>query len=224
MQFFNPVFNCCIEIIIKPADKGSIIVIMSPDYYWNICQSHISDTSYYRMLNDTDPSNIVQKRVMQFADKYKSMLTLKEYNYLTKRKYKISNLYMLPKLHKSKRINEIAQKQQCEYINIEENIIVEARPIVAGPVYHTSRISEIFLIITGPSLAMISLIAKDSFDFKNRLNKHCPNETTLNTCDIKSYALTFDMLFFIHQLNTGLKNCKTIYHECDVSKNSIIFT
>ena len=57
------------EIIIKPSDKGSIIVIMLADYYWNICQSHISDTSYYRMLNDTDLSNIVQQRVTQFADK-----------------------------------------------------------------------------------------------------------------------------------------------------------
>ena len=74
------------------------------------------------------------------ADKYKSMLTLKEYNHLTKRKDKISNLYMLPKLHKSKRINEIVQKQQCEYIKIEENIIVEERPIIASPVYHTSGI------------------------------------------------------------------------------------
>ena len=55
------------------------------------------------------------------------MLTLKD-NYLTKRKHKISNLYVVPKLYKSKRINEIKQKQQCEYINIEEHIIVEARP------------------------------------------------------------------------------------------------
>ena len=55
------------------------------------------------------------------------MLTLK-YNYLTKRKHKISNLYMLPKLHKSKQIKEIIQKQQFEYINIMENIIVEAPP------------------------------------------------------------------------------------------------
>lgn len=58
------------------------------------------------------------------------MLTLKKYNYLSKRKHKISNLYMLPKLHKSKKINEIIQKEQCEYINVEENIIVEALPIV----------------------------------------------------------------------------------------------
>ena len=69
------------------------------------------------------------------------MLTLKEYNYLTKSKHKVSNLYMLPKSHKRKRINEIIQKQQCAYINIEENVIVEARPTVAGPVYHTSGIS-----------------------------------------------------------------------------------
>ena len=36
------------------------------------------------MLNDTDPSNIFQQRVTQFADKYESMLALKECNYLTK--------------------------------------------------------------------------------------------------------------------------------------------
>ena len=174
------------DIIIKPADNGSIIVIMSPDYYRNICQSHISGTSYYRMLDGTDPSNIVQQRVTQFTEKYKSMLTLKEYNYLTKRKQKISNLYMLPKLHKSKQINEIIQKQQCEYKNTEENIIVEACPIVTGPVYHSSGISsEILHIIMEPSFAMISHIAKDSFDFKNRLDKHCPTGTTLSTCDIK---------------------------------------
>ena len=62
------------------------------------------------------------------------MLTLKEYNYLIKRKHKISKLYMLPKLRKSKRINEIIQKQQCEYINIDENSIVEAHLIASGPV------------------------------------------------------------------------------------------
>ena len=37
-----------------------------------------------------------------------------------------------------------------------------------------------------PLLAMISHIAKVSFDLKNRLDKHYPNGTTRSTCDIKS--------------------------------------
>ena len=175
------------EIIIKPADfNGSIIVVMSPYYYWNIHQSHISDTTHYRILNDTDLSNNVQQRVTQFADKHKSMLKLKEYNHLTKRKQKISNLYMLLNLNKSKWINEIIQKEKSDRKNVEENIIYKARPIIAGPVYHTSGISNILHIIMVPSLAMISHIAQDFFHFKNILNKNCPNGTTLSTCYIKS--------------------------------------
>ena len=42
------------------------------------------------------------------------------------------------------------QKEQNEYINIEENIIAEARTIAAGSVYHTSGISEILHIIMEP--------------------------------------------------------------------------
>ena len=77
---------------------------------------------------------------------------------------------MLSKLHKSKQINEIIQKEQCEYINIKENI--EGCTIVGGPVYHTSDISEILHIIMESSLAIVSHIAKDSFNFKIRLDKH----------------------------------------------------
>ena len=114
------------------------------------------------------------------------MLPLKEYNYLTKMKHRISNLYVLSKLYKSKQINETTLKQRCEYINIEENVIVEARPIVDGPVYRTSGILEILHTIMEPYLEMISHIVMDSFDFKKRLDKHCPNGTTLSTCVIRS--------------------------------------
>ena len=39
---------------------------------------------------------------------------------------------MLPKLHKRKRNNEIIETTMCIH-NMEGNINVEARPIVAGP-------------------------------------------------------------------------------------------
>ena len=104
---------------------------------------------------------------------------------------------MLPNLHKRKQINGIMQKHQCEYIKIEENITAEAHPIVVFPVYHTSSRWEKLHILMESSLAMISHITKDFFDFKNRLDKRCPNGTTLNTCDIKSlYTNLWDDLFY----------------------------
>ena len=33
------------KIIIKPADKGSIVVVMMPKYYWAMCQSHLKFVS-----------------------------------------------------------------------------------------------------------------------------------------------------------------------------------
>ena len=35
------------------------------------------------------------------------------------------------------------------------------------------------------------------------------------------YILTFDMIFFMQQLNPGLENCKMIYHFCDVLINKL---
>ena len=138
-------------------------------------------------------------------------------------KHKISNLCMLSKLYKSKKINEIIPKQQCEYINNENSVIVKARPIVDGTVYRTSGISEILHAFMEPCLEVISHIVIDSFDFKNRLDKHCPNGTTLSTCDIKSLYTLFNLhiVCFIQQLNTGLKKCKIIYRYCDVLINNL---
>ena len=56
---------------------------------------------------------------------------------------------MLPKLHKSKEINEIIQRKHTEYIQIDDDILIEGRPIVAGPVFHTSGISKIFTLYYG---------------------------------------------------------------------------
>ena len=42
------------------------------------------------------------KTIIAYAKKYKNLLTENEYKTLTQKTYKISNFYMLPKLHKPK--------------------------------------------------------------------------------------------------------------------------
>ena len=48
------------KITINPADKGSIIVVMTPKDYWNMCYRHLSDTTFYNNLDNNDPPTIVQ--------------------------------------------------------------------------------------------------------------------------------------------------------------------
>ena len=80
---------------------------------------------------------------------------------------------MNPKLHKSKELNEMMENQNSEYINITENLQIEGRPIVAGPVYYTSGISQMLHLILEPSLSFIPHILKDSwFSRTLRYNMH----------------------------------------------------
>ena len=92
---------------------------------------------------------------------------------------------MLPKLHKSKELNDIMTKNS-EYINVDKILTIEARPIVAKPSYHTSAVSQILHVITEPTLPSIKHILKDFFDFIDRIDTQCAINTILSTCDIKS--------------------------------------
>ena len=92
---------------------------------------------------------------------------------------------MLPKLHKSKEINEIIEIKRAEYSQIDEDILIEGRPIAAGSAFHPSGISEILHRIMESALSLILHIFKDSFDFSQRLERQCQNNTLLSTCDIK---------------------------------------
>ena len=95
---------------------------------------------------------------------------------------------MNPRLHKSKELNKITENQNSEYINITDNLKIEGRPIVAGPVYYTSGISEMLHLILEPSVSFIPHILKNYFDFLERLDTTCTGETLtlLSSCDIKS--------------------------------------
>ena len=104
---------------------------MPPPFYWDMCLNHLNNTEYYEKVTN-DPSLLLQGKVNDFTEKYKPVLTNKEYEYLKTFNYKMANLYMLPKLHKSKRVNEIISEHPLEYIKVEEKLIIEGRHIVGG--------------------------------------------------------------------------------------------
>ena len=77
---------------------------------------------------------------------------------------------MLPKLHKSKELNDIIKTKNSEYINVDKILTIEGRPIVAGPCYHTSVVLQILNVIMELTLSFIKHILKDYFDFIDRID------------------------------------------------------
>ena len=72
-----------------------------------MCESYLRNEEYHEFTQDNDPSLLLKKRIIAYAKSIKSLLTENEYKTLTQKTYKISNFYMLPKLHKSKDLNDI---------------------------------------------------------------------------------------------------------------------
>ena len=174
------------KIVIKSADKGEVIVIMSTEYYHQMCMKELEKANTYKQLKKTNPSNLVHRTVVDFANRYKNILTKKEYQFLTEKEYRMANFYSLPKLHKSTHVNELLQNGE-EYIHIEHfTDTIEGRPIVGGPVSHTSGISEMIHIITQPIIAFIPHILRDTFDFIERCNLNVPDGALVGTADIKA--------------------------------------
>ena len=84
---------------------------------------------------------------------------------------------MLPKLHKSKELNDIIMAKNSEYVNVDKILTIEGRPIVAGHCYHTSVVSQILHVIMEPTFSFIKHILKDTFDFIDRIDTQCTANT-----------------------------------------------
>ena len=180
------------EVVIKSADKGDITVVMSPQYYRKMCEYELQKNNFYKSIGSRNPESRVLQIVKDFAVKYKSLLTAKEFEYITKRTYRMANFYCLPKLHKSEDINSILSQSVEEYVQIPNY----QGNIVGGPIYHTSGLSEIIDIILKPFMSYIPHIVKDSFDLIDRVPKTVPDGTKLGSADIKALYtnLSFDLV------------------------------
>ena len=100
----------------------------------------------------------------------------------------MSNFYMLPKLHKNTELNEILVSSDTaeEYLQLKLKTKVEGRPIISGPEYYTSGLSQMLHLILQPILEKVEHIVKDTFDFIDRFDTQAEEDPMIVTWDIKS--------------------------------------
>ena len=104
--------------------------------------------------------------IENLTEKYKVALTRKEIEYLTGGQIKTSNLYCLPKIHKSNIIHNAVKNITTEVIEMQNPEDLTCRPIVAGPNCVTSKLSDFIDRFLKPFLPKVKSYVKDDLDLK----------------------------------------------------------
>ena len=156
------------DIIIKPANKGSSVVVMDRDQYISEAERQLNDNTYYQLL-DHDPTT---EFAIQVADTVNKMhdegyITEKNMEYLLVEKPRAGRFYLLPKIHKSGN---------------------PGRPIVSANGHPTERISEFVDFHLKPHVRNLPSFLQDTTDYLSKIesNNVLPPNTLLVSMDVTS--------------------------------------
>jgi len=159
------------DIVIKPADKGSAVVVQNRLDYIREGLRQLSDPNFY-MLTPTDLTHVHNDLIHKLVSKLHSEGEIGEKckKYLCIDNPKTPQLYLLPKIHKNK-------------------IPVPGRPIVSANNSPTERISQLADHFLQPLLPLTKSYIRDTTDFINHLEALAPLQANSILCTIDVTSL-----------------------------------
>jgi hypothetical protein len=165
------------EIVIKPADKGSAVVIMNRANYIQEGYRQLNNTQYYRKLTTPIYPNNVPKinAILQtmydngaIDDRQLAFLSAKHTD-------RGRRFYMLPKIHKP--VEKWSQPGKMP----------EGRPIVSDSGSESCRVASFINYHLRPVSTRHPAYLKDTFDFVNKIRgQNVPRGSLLVTADVTS--------------------------------------
>ena len=106
--------------------------------------------------------------------------------YINNKKWKSSNIYVTPKVHKSKTIIEMCKTTCSKYVHMPVPADLKGLPIIAGPVAPTQRLSELIEKLLSPLVMFLQSFIKDDWDFIRNIPPSVNFECDLFSVDIVS--------------------------------------
>ena len=171
------------NIIIKPADKGTSIVIMDKADYLQEGYRQLSNQKHYKSIADpVHPS--VREDILKVLDnlKQQKQISNKQYQYLAPPSNpRERRFYLLPKIHKHKNVWTNNQKMP------------PGRPIVSDCSSDTYKVSEYIDHFLAPLAKKHPSYIKDTSHFLDKLAQlKIPPNSLLITLDVESLYTNID--------------------------------
>jgi len=158
------------DIIIKPADKGSAVVIQNLEDYLKEGYRQLNDPAFYVETKD-DLTHLHNELITQLVTHLAEHEQISEKcsSYLINKSPRTPQLYLLPKIHKNK-------------------TPVPGRPIVSANNSPTERISQLADFFLQPLVQTTKSFVKDTTDFINKIEALPPltPDSLLCTIDVCS--------------------------------------
>ena len=166
------------SVIIKPADKGSAVVVWDRQDYLKEAERQLSDSSIYKEVKVTEKDlvDLVDKSNKIFVDlERRNIIQEKEKNYFKfnfKKATNVGKFYLLPKIHKS------LSK-------------VPGRPVISNCGMPTEKISEFLDHHLQPLMKQGESYIKDTGDFLEKLKRvgEIPKGAIFVTADVVGFYL-----------------------------------
>jgi len=160
-----------IQIVIKPADKGSAVVVQDRDDYIREGMRQLNNPNFYIET----PEDLTHKHNLEINSLVDELeqngeIHKKCAEYLTNAQPRTSQLYLLPKIHK---------KQNP----------VPGRPIVSANNSPTERISEFVDYFLKPIVKTTKSFVKDTTDFINKIEAIPPLKQNALLCTVDVTSL-----------------------------------
>lgn len=205
------------NIIIKQVDKGGGIVIMDVSYYVAKVNERLSNTNVYKKCK-TKAIKTAMNKVISFVENHQNYFDSKkcESRYIKFFDYKAASFYGLPKIHKSKNIQENMKNTDNVYMKIPAPSELPFRFITAGPSSPTSKLSEFLDILLKPFLAIIPSYIRDTTDFLNKMPHFTDEEMkniTMVTCDVSDMYSNITQALGLKAVRYWVTNFPLLLHN-----------
>ena len=174
-------------IIIKPADKGGAVVVLSTEHYKTMIMQHLDDASTYKKL-DLNIDMKINKNLKKLLHICNKCFTESVQKFTNEKSFETSNFYGLPKIHKSKAIKAAIHSQNIEAVEVREPRDLKLRTIVRGPNCPTRRLSYFLDTLLKPYLKHVKSYIRDSVDFLKKCLREVDPDKEIVTFDVTSLS------------------------------------